>query len=131
MYRSGYIHIAERNAELTTAASERLAAGNVRFAMIRSVKAGRTHDPLAGGRAKVERAFETLGCLDLEITEFLQQGPGSLVFQGDVTEFANESKGTPTGEYGYGKSRKLIGLKSDILEPYDNAGKQYYPMLFP
>jgi hypothetical protein len=72
--------------------SQRLAAGNVRFAMIGSVKAGSTHDPLGGARAKVERAYETLGCLDVEITEFLRQGPGSLVFDGDVTAFANESK---------------------------------------
>jgi hypothetical protein len=73
-------------------ATKRLAAGKVRFAMIRSVKAGSPHDPLAGARARVERAYETLGCLDLEIREFLRQGPGSLLFDGDVTGFSNESK---------------------------------------
>ena len=60
--------------------------------MIRSVKAGSTHDPLAGARAKEERAEETLGCLEMEITEFLRQGPGALVFNGDVMAFADEAK---------------------------------------
>jgi hypothetical protein len=53
---------------------------------------GRTQDPLAGVRAKVERADETLGCLDLEITAFLRQGPGPIVFNGDMTLFAEQAR---------------------------------------
>ena len=60
--------------------------------MIGSVKVTRAHDPLAGARAKLARADETLDCLDLEITLFLRQGPGALVFTGDVTAFAEKAK---------------------------------------
>jgi hypothetical protein len=41
-------------------------------------------------RAKLDRAFETLGCLRREIERFLDDGPGPMSFNRDAADFARQ-----------------------------------------